>query len=122
MLTAHELGGGEIHRIQARRAEAADLNAGDGFTETRLQRREARDVRTGLPHRIDHAEDDVINVFFQAEDGIRDDLVTGVQTCALPILRKARDCNLQREKCFTWNTLVECLIMRSKKTIYHLPS
>src|SRR5215216_1017953 len=27
--------------------------------------------------------------FFQAEDGIRDDLVTGVQTCALPI-SKAR--------------------------------
>src|SRR5258708_16342945 len=26
--------------------------------------------------------------FFQAEDGIRDDLVTGVQTCALPICRK----------------------------------
>src|SRR5947208_15995398 len=24
--------------------------------------------------------------FFQAEDGIRDDLVTGVQTCALPIM------------------------------------
>ena len=24
--------------------------------------------------------------FFQAEDGIRDKLVTGVQTCALPIL------------------------------------
>src|SRR5258708_21543299 len=28
--------------------------------------------------------------FFQAEDGIRDDLVTGVQTCALPILRPSR--------------------------------
>ena len=30
---------------------------------------------------------DVINwsFFFQAEDGIRDKLVTGVQTCALPI-------------------------------------
>src|SRR5258708_34376826 len=28
-------------------------------------------------------------VFFQAEDGIRDDLVTGVQTCALPILIRA---------------------------------
>src|SRR2546421_9344654 len=29
--------------------------------------------------------------FFQAEDGIRDLIVTGVQTCALPIfLRKAR--------------------------------
>src|SRR5207244_9814433 len=26
--------------------------------------------------------------FFQAEDGIRDDLVTGVQTCALPIFRE----------------------------------
>src|SRR2546425_4328839 len=26
--------------------------------------------------------------FFQAEDGIRDKLVTGVQTCALPISRK----------------------------------
>src|SRR5258708_9499318 len=24
--------------------------------------------------------------FFQAEDGIRDDLVTGVQTCALPLM------------------------------------
>src|SRR5258708_32038902 len=28
--------------------------------------------------------------FFQAEDGIRDDLVTGVQTCALPISRSSR--------------------------------
>src|SRR3989441_3474460 len=28
--------------------------------------------------------------FFQAEDGIRDKLVTGVQTCALPILRAYR--------------------------------
>ena len=27
----------------------------------------------------------VLFFFFQAEDGIRDDLVTGVQTCALPI-------------------------------------
>src|SRR5205823_3432966 len=27
--------------------------------------------------------------FFQAEDGIRDKLVTGVQTCALPILKLA---------------------------------
>src|SRR5207244_8066379 len=28
--------------------------------------------------------------FFQAEDGIRDDLVTGVQTCALPIYSGCR--------------------------------
>src|SRR5207244_5508784 len=27
----------------------------------------------------------IISFFFQAEDGIRYDLVTGVQTCALPI-------------------------------------
>src|SRR5690625_6720657 len=27
-----------------------------------------------------------MNIFFQAEDGIRDGHVTGVQTCALPIL------------------------------------
>src|SRR5207237_7064445 len=29
--------------------------------------------------------------FFQAEDGIRDSSVTGVQTCALPILIKTAD-------------------------------
>src|SRR5258708_7154568 len=29
--------------------------------------------------------------FFQAEDGIRDDLVTGVQTCALPISSELGD-------------------------------
>src|SRR2546422_4397573 len=29
--------------------------------------------------------------FFQAEDGIRDVAVTGVQTCALPILRRANE-------------------------------
>src|SRR2546425_11132854 len=29
--------------------------------------------------------------FFQAEDGIRDKLVTGVQTCALPICEPLRD-------------------------------
>src|SRR5258708_38631500 len=31
----------------------------------------------------------VLFFFFQAEDGIRDDLVTGVQTCALPIYLKS---------------------------------
>src|SRR5258708_11616626 len=31
------------------------------------------------------AQGGVYIFFFQAEDGIRDDLVTGVQTCALPI-------------------------------------
>src|SRR5438034_2491173 len=35
--------------------------------------------------------------FFQAEDGIRDHCVTGVQTCALPIsnpLRRSISCNV----------------------------
>src|SRR2546430_8829291 len=32
--------------------------------------------------------------FFQAEDGIRDLTVTGVQTCALPIYRLRRDLSL----------------------------
>ena len=41
--------------------------------------------------RIDEVVSDVMSVcvffffFFQAEDGIRDLIVTGVQTCALPI-------------------------------------
>ena len=34
--------------------------------------------------------------FFQAEDGIRDKLVTGVQTCALPIWTKAAEQFLTR--------------------------
>src|SRR5258708_9986385 len=37
---------------------------------------------------IRYSVDDLVSFFFfffQAEDGIRDDLVTGVQTCALPI-------------------------------------
>src|SRR2546425_8751062 len=32
----------------------------------------------------------VLFFFFQAEDGIRDKLVTGVQTCALPIWKPPR--------------------------------
>src|ERR1041384_8657287 len=32
----------------------------------------------------------------QAEDGIRDKLVTGVQTCALPISRRSRTCKDDR--------------------------
>src|SRR5690606_40562168 len=32
----------------------------------------------------------ILFFFFQAEDGIRDFHVTGVQTCALPISRRAR--------------------------------
>src|SRR5260363_162854 len=34
--------------------------------------------------------------FVQAEDGIRDDLVTGVQTCALPICDRGGQCRADR--------------------------
>ena len=43
--------------------------------------------------------------FFQAEDGIRDDLVTGVQTCALPIslTDEGRDeVTLHKRVCRPW--------------------
>src|SRR3712207_7141502 len=36
------------------------------------------------------ASSDGVLIFFQAEDGIRDSGVTGVQTCALPILHESR--------------------------------
>src|SRR5205823_7019834 len=43
----------------------------------------------------------------QAEDGIRDKLVTGVQTCALPILNAAAERGMEldrqkREECGSW--------------------
>src|SRR2546430_5858346 len=41
----------------------------------------------------------VIFFFFQAEDGIRDLTVTGVQTCALPIYVNGRGTLLTTEEC-----------------------
>ena len=44
--------------------------------------------------------------FFQAEDGIRDRNVTGVQTCALPILDdKMLLCQLSHAQSFLKNSL-----------------
>src|SRR3990170_6953819 len=40
----------------------------------------------------------VVSVVFKAEDGIRDDLVTGVQTCALPICRSRARRRTRRER------------------------
>src|SRR2546429_7145136 len=37
-----------------------------------------------------HCADSCLFFFFQAEDGIRDVAVTGVQTCALPISSRSR--------------------------------
>src|SRR5207302_4240029 len=44
--------------------------------------------------------------FFQAEDGIRDFHVTGVQTCALPISYIPPNSTTPVEKTFTLNTTV----------------
>src|SRR6478609_8767138 len=45
--------------------------------------------RSGFLTLLVRVELHVLDVFFfQAEDGIRDKLVTGVQTCALPIWRR----------------------------------
>src|SRR5207247_5832426 len=43
--------------------------------------------------------------FFQAEDGIRDPLVTGVQTCALPISNKDGTFRVGRKDKGTFMTL-----------------
>src|SRR6185436_14795208 len=50
--------------------------------------------------------------FFQAEDGIRDDLVTGVQTCALPISHPASAASDQGAARFVGTEIV----------VAHLPS
>src|SRR5260221_3514007 len=59
----------------ARRTDAGGgtINVGDG-TQEYGRRRKRRGVGNGY-----------FGFFFQAEDGIRDHCVTGVQTCALPI-------------------------------------
>src|SRR5205823_11348732 len=40
---------------------------------------------------VEKVKEESLFFFFQAEDGIRDKLVTGVQTCALPISRGGRE-------------------------------
>ena len=45
----------------------------------------------------------VVFFFFQAEDGIRDADVTGVQTCALPISRVGSDAAIGRRICIHSN-------------------
>src|SRR5256886_8965638 len=42
-------------------------------------------VRVPMPAPTEERRKEILNFFFQAEDGIRDLTVTGVQTCALPI-------------------------------------
>src|SRR5260370_26716795 len=48
--------------------------------------------------------------FFQAEDGIRDSSVTGVQTCALPILLMVRVPGNFRVPGLIWRVLARCVL------------
>src|SRR6266487_4769525 len=54
--------------------------------------------------------------FFQAEDGIRDGRVTGVQTCALPIYRDAQKHHL----CHAQSLAVMCDVYRNVQMQGHL--
>src|SRR5947207_11779658 len=59
--------------------------------------------------------------FFQAEDGIRDHCVTGVQTCALPILYRRVGAFVQRAGLF--ELLVDAaLVARSEEHTSELQS
>src|SRR5258708_27377302 len=67
--------------------QKAAYEIGLGITAEPLYRsvhQQTQNQRYGSSH-IGATARDISDFFFQAEDGIRDDLVTGVQTCALPI-------------------------------------
>src|SRR6266568_494483 len=51
---------------------------------------EYRPMRDNVLHDYVKVARSMMFFFFQAEDGIRDGTVTGVQTCALPICRRSR--------------------------------
>ena len=53
--------GGEVHRVEARGAEAIDLHARHSVAEAGDQRRGARDVAARFADRIDAAEHDVVD-------------------------------------------------------------
>src|SRR5690606_40496068 len=64
-------------------------------------------------------------VFFQAEDGIRDFHVTGVQTCALPILfrvaEKLFDVQFRPAGVSAWHKDVKCFeVLADNTSIGHL--
>src|SRR5699024_11592481 len=60
--------------------------------------------------------------FFQAEDGIRDRNVTGVQTCALPIFHISINCNITNNRfilviffeIFSWVKCIHIIIVLYK--------
>src|SRR3712207_8894227 len=59
-----------------------------GVTPERNDQRENTHFSIYLSYKLNDSQVEKILFFFQAEDGIRDIGVTGVQTCALPICRR----------------------------------
>src|ERR1700729_4228706 len=62
VLSAHYLSGGEIDRVEARRAESVDLNARDRVAEACCERAHARDVAAGFANRIDTTHHHVVDI------------------------------------------------------------
>ncbi len=61
LLAGHDLGCGKVHRIKARGAEAVDLHARHLRAIASLERHGAGDIGRGLAHRIDAAEDNILD-------------------------------------------------------------
>ena len=62
LLSGHDLRGGKIHGVEARRAEPIDLHAGHAVAVAGNQRRDARDIGSGLADRIDDTHHHVIDL------------------------------------------------------------
>src|SRR5258708_25077055 len=78
-------------RVAERRTRTRGAREGRATETIRAARQRAPPPadpkRLQLPCAVARRGPESVFFFFQAEDGIRDDLVTGVQTCALPIFR-----------------------------------
>src|SRR5205809_7467325 len=57
----------------------------------------------------------ILIFFFQAEDGIRDVAVTGVQTCALPISIRAASSTSSRVACGRANAMFSAIVPSNRK-------
>src|SRR5258707_8388616 len=91
----------KIRELHARQARVLDL-AREEMSEL------GRDL-FDLSREYESAGEELF-FFFQAEDGIRDIGVTGVQTCALPISTTGPDCLSLR---LTWFSIREAARIRS---------
>src|SRR5262249_35544128 len=61
VLTGHDFGGGEIHRIEAGSTKAVDLHTRDAVAEAGNQCRRARNISTCFAYRIYTAKHDIVD-------------------------------------------------------------